>query len=662
MVIVMVEKRMDELIEILNQANIDYYKYDNPTITDQEYDKYLKELNELEKEHPQLKRENSPTSRVGGAVIDEFKKVTHEKPMLSLSNVFNEEEIILFDERIRKEIKNPKYMCELKIDGLSVSLIYEKGKLVRAATRGDGVTGEDITHNAKTIKDIPLTIKKPIDIEVRGEIYMGKASFEELNRIRKEDGVTLFANPRNAAAGSVRQLDSKVAASRNLSCFIYHLPNPSDYGIKTQEEALSFMSDLGFITNPNNTLVNNVNELLQFVNDWTVNRNKLKYEIDGIVIQLNNLDGWERLGNTAKYPKWATAYKFPAQEVITKLKDIKFTVGRTGQITPNAVLEPVLLAGSTVSRATLHNENYVRDLGLKIGDFVTVIKAGDVIPAVVGVKEERRTGKETEFKMITNCPVCGSKLVASESGIDHYCSNNHCPARYIETLIHFASRDAMNIDGLGERIIEDFYNMGFLKTIPDIYRLEKYKNDLITLEGFGNKSVNNLLESIENTKNNSLERVLFALGIRHVGKKTAKILASNYKTIDNIINADEENLTNINDVGKIIAKSVRNYFDNSKNINLINELKELGVNFEYKSTITNNKLDGMTFVITGTLENYTREEITELIENLGGKVTSSVTSKTSGVIVGDKPGSKYNKALKLGIKIYDEASLKGLIN
>lgn len=658
----MIEKRMDELIEILNQANIDYYKYDNPTITDQEYDKYLRELNELEEKNPELRRENSPTSRVGGVVIDEFKKVTHEKPMLSLSNVFNEDEIISFDERISKEIKNPKYMCELKIDGLSVSLIYKNGKLVRAATRGDGVTGEDITHNAKTIKDIPLTIKKPIDIEVRGEIYMGKASFEELNRIRKEDGVSLFANPRNAAAGSARQLDSKIAASRNLSCFIYHLPNPSDYGIKTQEEALNFMSDLGFITNPNNTLVNNVNELLQFINDWTVNRNSLTYEIDGIVIKLNNLDGWEKLGNTAKYPKWATAYKFPAQEVITKLKDIKFTVGRTGQITPNAVLEPVLLAGSTVSRATLHNENYVRDLGLKIGDFVTVIKAGDVIPAVVGVKKERRTGKETDFKMITSCPVCGSKLVSSESGIDHYCSNNSCPARDIEALIHFSSRDAMNIDGLGERIIEDFYNMGFIKNIPDIYRLENHKNDLITLEGFGNKSVDNLLKSIENTKNNSLEKILFALGIRHVGKKTAKVLASNYKTIDNIIEADEESLTNVNDVGEIIAKSVYNYFNDLKNINLIDELKKLGVNFEYKSTVSNNKLEGMTFVLTGTLENYTREELTKILEDKGAKVTGSVTGKTTGVIVGDKPGSKYDKALKLGIKIYNEDSLEELVN
>ncbi len=656
-----VAKRIEELTELLNKANIDYYKYDNPTITDQEYDKYLRELTVLEEKYPDLKKDNSPNARVGGAVIDEFKKVVHEKPMLSLSNVFNESEIIQFDERIRKEVSNPKYVCELKIDGLSVSLLYQEGKLVRAATRGDGVVGEDITHNVKTVKDVPLTIKKTIDIEVRGEIYMSKASFEELNRIRKEDKVTLFANPRNAAAGSVRQLDSKVAASRKLSCFIYHLPNPEDYGIKTQEEALNFMSDLGFVTNPNNTLVNDVSELISFVENWTKKRDELPYEIDGVVIKLNSLEGWEKLGNTVKYPRWATAYKFPAKEVITKLTDIKFTVGRTGQITPNAVLEPVLLAGSTVTRATLHNENYVRDLGLKIGDYVTIIKAGDVIPAVIGVKEERRTGKEKDFEMITNCPVCGSKLVTSESGIDHYCSNKSCPARDIEGLIHFASRDAMDIEGLGERIIEDFYNLGFIKTIPDIFNLKRHREDLIELEGFGDKSVNNLLDSIEKVKGNSLEKVLFALGIRHVGKKTAKLLAKYYKTIDNLINAGEEELTNINDVGEIIAKSVKEYFSNPDNLRLIKSLKDLGVNLNYLSGSTDDKLAGRTYVLTGTLENYTRDELTKILEDLGAKVTSSVTKKTTGVIVGDKPGSKYDKAIKLGIEVIKEENVEKLI-
>lgn len=657
-----IEQRIEELVEILNKANIDYYKYDNPTISDQEYDKYLRELTNLEEQYPELKKDNSPTSRVGGYVATEFKKVTHEKPMLSLSNVFNEEEIISFDERIKKDVANPNYMCELKIDGLSVSLLYQKGKLIRAATRGDGVVGEDITHNAKTIKDIPLTLKKEIDIEVRGEIYMSKASFEKINEIKKEKGEQLFANPRNAAAGTVRQLDSKVTAERNLSCFIYHLPNPKDYGINTQQEALDYMSDLGFITNENNEKVSDINELLMFVNNWTINRNNLPYEIDGIVIKLNKLDDCEKLGYTAKYPRWATAYKFPAQEVITKLIDIKFTVGRTGQVTPNAVLEPVILQGSTVSRATLHNENYVKELGLKIGDYVTLIKAGDVIPAVIGVKEERRDGSEKDFVMIENCPVCNSKLVTSQSGIDHFCNNPNCQAKDIEGLIHFAHRDTMNIEGLGERIVEDFYNMGFIKKISDIYRLENHKQDLIELEGFGNKSVNNLLESIKYSKDNSLEKVLFALGIRHVGKKTAKVLAKRYKNIDALTSASLEELTNVNDVGEIIAKSIKEYFSDEKNISLINELKDLGLNFKYLSNNENDKLEGMTYVLTGTLEKYKREELTDILESLGAKVTSSVTKKTTGVIVGDKPGSKYDKSLKLGVKIYTEEDIDDLIN
>lgn len=657
-----IEQRIEELVEILNKANIDYYKYDNPTISDQEYDKYLRELTNLEEQYPELKKDNSPTSRVGGYVATEFKKVTHEKPMLSLSNVFNEEEIISFDERIKKDVANPNYMCELKIDGLSVSLLYQKGKLVRAATRGDGVVGEDITHNAKTIKDIPLTLKKDIDIEVRGEIYMSKASFEKINERKREKGEQLFANPRNAAAGTVRQLDSKITAERNLSCFIYHLPNPKDYGINTQQEALEFMSDLGFITNENNEKVSDINELLMFVNNWTINRDNLPYEIDGIVIKLNKLDDCEKLGYTAKYPRWATAYKFPAQEVITKLTDIKFTVGRTGQVTPNAVLEPVILQGSTVSRATLHNENYVKELGLKIGDYVTLIKAGDVIPAVIGVKEERRDGTEKDFVMIENCPVCNSKLVTSQSGIDHFCNNPNCQAKDIEGLIHFAHRDTMNIEGLGERIVEDFYNMGFIKKVSDIYCLENHKQDLIELEGFGNKSVNNLLDSIETSKGNSLEKVLFALGIRHVGKKTAKVLAKRYKNIDALINASLEELTNVNDVGEIIAKSIKEYFSDEKNISLINELKDLGLNFQYLSNTENDKLEGMTYVLTGTLEKYKREELTDILESLGAKVTNSVTKKTTGVIVGDKPGSKYDKALKLGIKIYTEEDIDDLIN
>ena len=464
--------RMNEIIEILNKANYEYYVLDNPSITDQEYDRYMQELIKIESNHPEWSRDDSPTKRVGGEVISEFKKIVHEKPMLSLSNVFNEDEIRLFDERIKKEVK-PNYVCELKIDGLSVSLLYKKGKLVRGATRGDGVTGEDITHNVRTIKSIPLVINKPIDIEVRGEIYMSKKSFNNLNKKRAMNNEELLANPRNAAAGSVRQLDSKIAASRNLDCFIYHLPNPSDYGIKTHYEALKFMKDLGFIVNPNIELVDNIDGVLKYIDKWTSNREKLPYEIDGIVIKTNDFKQQELLGFTSKYPKWATAYKFPALEVLTKLKDIKFTVGRTGQVTPNAVLEPVRLMGSVISRATLHNEDYVLAKHIKIGDVVSIRKAGDVIPEVVEVKKDRRNGTEIEFKMIHNCPICNSVLVKKDSS--YYCINDKCDKIKIENLIHFVSRDAMYIEGFGDNIVEDFYNMGYLKNVVDFYELKQFK-------------------------------------------------------------------------------------------------------------------------------------------------------------------------------------------
>ncbi|MBQ3468587.1 MAG: NAD-dependent DNA ligase LigA, partial [Bacilli bacterium] len=459
-------QRVEELTKILNDANYDYYVNDNPKITDQEFDKYLRELEEIEKKYPELKQENSPTNRVGGEVIDTFKKVTHSIPMLSLSDVFTEDELISFDERIKKEKISPKYVCELKIDGLSVSLHYEDGKLVRAATRGDGVVGEDITHNVKTIKTIPLTLSEKVSIEVRGEIFMNKETLKKINEERKKEGKPLLANCRNAAAGSIRQLDSKIAAKRKLDCFIYHLPNPLDYNIHTHMEALEYMKSLGFKTNPNNRLVNNIDEVLDFITEKGKIRADLPYDIDGIVIKVNSVDEQQTLGYTAKYPKWATAYKFPAEEVLTKLKDIIFTVGRTGQITPNAVLEPAIVAGSTVSRATLHNEDNVIEKDLKIGDIVSIRKAGDVIPEVIEAKKERRTGKEKDFQMISNCPMCGTKLTKIEGQVDYYCLNKDCPARKVENLIHFASRDAMNIEGLGDRIIEDFYNFGYIKTIP----------------------------------------------------------------------------------------------------------------------------------------------------------------------------------------------------
>lgn len=652
----MIETRMNELIEILNQANYNYYVLDHPTITDQEYDKYLRELIKLEEKHPELKREDSPTSRVGGTVIDTFNKIVHEVPMMSLSNVFNESEIVAFDERIRKEIKNPNYVTELKIDGLSVSLLYEKGKLVRGATRGDGVTGEDITHNVKTIKSIPLSLTRPLDIEVRGEIYMSKKSFEDLNEKRVQKGEEPFANPRNAAAGSVRQLDSSVAASRNLDAFLYHIPEPEKYDIHSQEQALNFMKELGFVVNPNTQVVHNLTELLDFTNYWTEHRNDLPYEIDGIVIKLNDLEGQKRLGYTAKYPKWATAYKFPATLALTKLKDIKFTVGRTGQVTPNAILEPVILMGSTISKTTLHNEDYVKERDIRIGDTVAIKKAGDVIPEVVKVIEERRTGDEIPFVMTTECPICHSKLVRKETEAAYYCVNEHCDAKRMEGLIHFVSRNAMNIEGFGDRIIEDFYNMGYLKNIVDFYELYQYKEELMELEGFGEKKIQNLLDSIEQSKENSLERLLFALGIRYVGSKTAKILAQQFKNIDHLMQQDFESLRSIKDIGDVIAKSIVTYFKQDKNLEIIQGLKDHGINMKYLGTEINEETEftGKTFVLTGSLEHTTREEAKTLIESLGGNVTGSVSKKTDVVVVGANPGSKYTKAQSLNIPIWQE--------
>lgn len=655
-----IKLRMDELVNIINEASIKYYVHDNPSITDQEYDDYYSELVKLEEKYPNLKRSDSPTLRVGGKVVDKFEKVTHETPMLSFDDIFNEDEIVLFDERIKKTCPNAIYTLEPKMDGLSGSLLYENGVLKRAATRGDGIIGENITHNVETIKSVPLKLNKKLDIEVRGEIYMSKASFEKCNKEREEKGDNLFANPRNAAAGSVRQLDSKIAAKRNLDFMAYFIPNPDKYGIKTQSEALEFLKELGFKTNYKlNGLAKDVNDIINYIDDLGSKRPNLPFEIDGVVLKVNSLEDEAKLGFTERVPRWGIAYKFPAEEVLTTLKEIKFTVGRTGKITPNALFSPVHVAGSVISKATLHNEDYCLDKDVRIGDVISIRKAGDVIPEVVEVKKERRTGKEIPFKMIENCPMCESKLVKEDA--NYFCKNDLCPARKMEGLIHFASRNTMNIDGLGERIIEDFYNMGFIKSISDIYLLSNHKEDLIELEGFGEKSVNNLLISIENSKNNSLEKVIFALGIRHVGKKTAKILAKRYKNIDNIINANIDELTNVNDIGEIIAKSVRLYFDDPINLKLIENLKNMGLNFEYKNDSSDDTLSGMTFVLTGTLEKYKREELTKILEDKGAKVTNSVTKKTTGVIVGDKPGSKYDKALKLGIKIYKEEDVLNII-
>lgn len=658
------KERMNYLIKILNDASYDYYVLDDPKITDQEYDAYYRELETIEKLHPEWVLDTSPTKKVGGEVIDEFKKVEHTIPMLSLGDVFNEDEIVDFLQRIENSGVHSNYVCELKIDGLSVSLKYEKGILVQGATRGNGVVGEDITHNVKTIKSIPLKLKQPLDIEVRGEIYMSKKTLEKINKERISKSEKPLQNPRNAAAGSIRQLDSKVAAKRNLDAFLYHLPNPEDFGIKTHHEALEFMKSLGFKTNPNNRIVKNINEVMAYIHEKGEIRKDLPYDIDGVVIKVDNLKDQQTLGFTARTPRWAIAYKFPAEEVLTKLNDILFTVGRTGKITPNAILDPVQLMGSTISRATLHNEDYVIKKGLMIHDTVSIRKAGDVIPEVVEAKIERRTGKEIPFKMITNCPICDTKLIKKEGEVDYYCPNPNCPARHIESFIHFVSRPAMNVDGLGDRLMEDLYNFKFISTIPDIYRLSSKKDDLTKLEGYGEKSVTNLLNAIEVSKSNSLERLLFGLGIKNVGKEKAKILAKTYKNMDNLSKATYDELVEIPDIGPIIAKNIVDYFSNEDNLKIIEELKELGLNMEYigEELKLNEDFLDKSFVLTGTLTKLTRDEAKALIETAGGKTVGSVSKKTYAVIVGDNPGSKYDKAKELNIPIWTEEEFLEKIN
>ena len=658
-----IKSRIDELIGYINKASYEYYVLDTPSITDQEYDDYYNELLSLEEKYPEYKREDSPTNRVGGDVLDKFEKVTHAHPMLSFDDIFNAEEIISFDERIRKTIDNPSYTLEPKMDGLSGSLIYENGILVRGATRGDGVTGEDITINIKTIKSVPLRLTENINIEVRGEIYMSKASFEKANIERRKNKEPEFANPRNAAAGSIRQLDSKITAKRNLDFMAYFIPNPEDYGLKTQTESLNYLRKLGFVTNYKlNKRAKNVSEIIDFIDDLSKKRKDLPYNIDGVVLKVDNLNDEKKLGFTSRVPRWGIAYKFPAEEVLTTLKEIKFTVGRTGKITPNAIFSPVHVDGSVVTKATLHNSDYCMDKDVRVGDVISIRKAGDVIPEVVEVKLERRKEDSAPFKMIESCPMCNTKLVRKDA--NHYCINEHCPSRKIEGLIHFSSRDAMYIEGFGDRIIEDFYNMNYLRNVDDFYTLYKYKDELKTLEGFGEKSIENLLDSIEKSKSNSLERLIFALGIRYVGKKTAKILAIYYKTMDNFIKAEYDELKSINDIGEVIAKSIVDYFSIEKNINLIDRLKNLGINMRYTGrdiNTTNEKINGKTFVITGTLSKP-RDEIKEVLENLGANVTGSVTKKTDYVIVGENPGSKYDKAKSLGISILSESDYENLIN
>ena len=643
--------RIDKLCQIINKASYEYYVLDNPTISDQEYDDYFLELRKLEDKYPEYKREDSPTVKVGGTALDKFEKVRHARPMLSFDDIFNEDEIIEFDQRIKKTVLHPTYTLEPKMDGLSGSLIYEKGILKRAATRGDGIIGEDITLNVKTIRTVPLRLKKDIDIEVRGEIYMSKDSFIKNNEEREKEGLPLFANPRNAAAGSVRQLDSKIAAKRGLDFMAYFLPNPEDYGIATQSDSIKFLKELGFKTNVDlNGFATNAKEIWNYIEDLKSKRPNLAFPIDGVVLKVDSLKEEAELGTTSRVPRWGIAYKFPAEEVLTTLEDIIFTVGRTGKITPNAILSPVHVDGSLVSRATLHNEDYCIAKDLRIGDVVSLRKAGDVIPEVVEAKTSRRTGSEVPFKMISTCPMCKESL----ERIDH------CPAKKIESLIHFASREAMNIDGLDEQIIEDLYNLGYIKEIYDFYDLAKYEEQILELEGYGEKSFNNMISAVENSKSNSLERLLCGLGIPGIGKKTAKILAKYYRNIDNIINASKEELINIYDIGEILALSIYSYFKDEKNLFIINKLKEYQLNMEYiaEEVNINENFKDKKFVITGTLGIMKRDELKKYIENSGGATVESVSKNVNVVIVGENPGSKYTKAKELNLEIWTEEDLK----
>lgn len=654
-----VKNRIKEISDLLNKYNYEYYILDKPSVSDSEYDRLMQELVSLEEKYPEYKLDSSPTSRVGSDVVSNFKKVIHKRPMLSLGNVFNESDIIKFDERIKKEGFNPTYVCELKIDGLAISLNYENGVLAGGTTRGDGKVGEDITSNVKTIKAIPLKLTKDIDIEVRGEIFIDKKEFDRVNKERREKGLEQFQNCRNLASGSVRQLDSRVTAERNLNNFIYHLPNPLDYGLHKHSEALLFMKELGFNVNEKRKICKSIEEVLSFIEEITEIRDTLDYDIDGIVIKVDDIKMQENLGYTARSPKWATAYKFPAEKVTTRLTDIIFTVGRTGKITPNAMLEPVRVAGSTIRKATLHNEDYVVSKDIRIGDIVVIQKAGDVIPEVVKVDLDRRDKVLPEFKMIDKCPVCNTLLVRKGDEANHYCPNTLCDARKASVLIHFASRKAMNIDGLGDRIIEDYYNFGYLTDIPSIYELKKYKDELQSLEGFGEKKVDNLLDAIEKSKQASLEKLLFGLGIRHFGEKSALIIAKKFKTMDNIMKLTFDDLVDITDIGEVMAKSIIEYFSNPENITLIKKLKELGLNMTYlgKELKEDTNFLNKKFVITGTISVMPRDTLKEEIALRGGDVSMSVSKKTDVVIVGDSPGSKYEKAKSLGIEIWNEDKL-----
>lgn len=650
-------KRMNELVALLNRYATEYYTSDNPSVSDSEYDRLYRELVELETAYPDQVLADSPTHRVGGKVLDGFEKYSHQYPLYSLQDAFSREELEAFDARVRKEVAHPTYICELKIDGLSISLTYEKGILVVGATRGDGSVGENITENLKRVKDIPLTLPEELDITVRGECYMPRASFDQVNQARQENGEPEFANPRNAAAGTLRQLDTAVVAKRNLATFLYQEASPSTRD--SQEKVLKHLEQLGFVVNPKRILAENIDEIWDFIQEVGQKRDNLPYDIDGVVIKVNDLASQEELGFTVKAPKWAVAYKFPAEEKEAQLLSVDWTVGRTGVVTPTANLTPVQLAGTTVSRATLHNVDYIAEKDIRKEDTVIVYKAGDIIPAVLRVVESKRVSEE-KLDIPTNCPSCNSGLLHFEDEVALRCINPRCPAQIMEGLIHFASRDAMNITGLGPSIVEKLFAANLVKDVADIYRLQE--EDFLLLEGVKEKSAGKLYHAIQASKENSAEKLLFGLGIRHVGSKASQLLLQHFHSIENLAQADPEEVASIESLGGVIAKSLQTYFATEGSEILLRELREAGVNLDYKgqTVVANAALSGLTVVLTGKLERLKRSEAKSKLESLGAKVTGSVSKKTDLVVAGADAGSKLQKAQELGIEVRDEAWLESL--
>ena len=656
-----VQEEISKLVSLLNKYSYDYYVEDNPQISDTEYDTLYKQLEKLEENHPEYILENSPTQRVGDRVLDEFEKITHKIPMLSLSNTFSTEDLRDFDARVSKLVPghNVEYICELKIDGLAISIKYEDGRLVSAATRGDGSVGEDVTENIKTIFSIPKVLKDNKTFEVRGEVYLPRKSFELLNSERESNNEVLFANPRNAAAGSLRQLDSKITAKRRLSAFIYSIVG--DDSIVSQENALNTAKEYNLPVNPNFKLCKNIDEVIEYINYWTDHKKDLPYDIDGIVIKVNSYDTQEEVGYTQKSPRWATAYKFPEEELATKLLDVELSVGRTGIITPVAILDPIVISGSTVSKASLHNKDIIDELDIHIGDMVVVKKAGEIIPKVVRVVKELRSTDSDKYIMPEICPSCGQQTFTKENNPFTRCKNPDCPDQNIRRIIHFASRDALNIEGLGDKVVTTLYEKGIIAHTIDLFSLEREK--LISLDRMGEKSVDNLLNAIENSKQNSLDKVIFALGILNVGKKAGKILAEKYLNLTNLMNATLDELVNLDDVGQITAESILDYLSDENNIKFINDLIKVGMNpqYEVQEVNTDNIFAGKTVVLTGKLVELTRNEAKEYLEKYGAKVTGSVTSKTDLVIAGEKAGSKLAKAEQLGIKVINEEEFANMV-